>query len=91
MRILQINHFYLEAIPDGHNLLIHNLDVPGMIGTIATALGNHGINISRMAVGQEKEEKRNVILLTTSISIDDTILQELRGLENIFSVRKIEL
>jgi D-3-phosphoglycerate dehydrogenase / 2-oxoglutarate reductase len=90
-RILRINNFYLEAIPDGHNLLIHNLDVPGMIGKIATTLGKHSINISRMAVGQEKEEKRNVILLTTSESIDDKTLEELRGLENIFSVRKIEL
>ena len=75
------------CIPDGHNLLIHNLDVPGMIGKIATTLGNHGVNISRMAVGQEKEEKRNVVLLTTSVSIDEKILDELMDLENIFSVR----
>ncbi len=90
-RILRINDFYLEAIPEGHNLLINNLDVPGMIGRIASTLGTHEVNISRMAVGQEKEKKRNVILLSTNKSIDNKILEELRGLENIFSVRQIEL
>ena len=90
-RILRINDFYLEAIPEGHNLLIHNLDVPGMIGQISTTLGNHNINIARMAVGQEKQKKQNVILLNTNVSIKDDILKELRGLENIFSVRRIEL
>jgi D-3-phosphoglycerate dehydrogenase len=90
-RIIRINDFYLEAIPDGHNLLIHNLDVPGMIGDIATRLGNSNVNISRMAVGQEKSEKQNVILLSTNRSVEDHVLEELRGIENIFSVRKIEL
>ena len=90
-RLLRINDFYLEAVPDGHNLLIHNLDAPGMIGEIATTLGNRGVNISRMAVGQEKKKKQNVILLTTSIPIDEKTLNELRSLDSIFSVRKIEL
>jgi D-3-phosphoglycerate dehydrogenase len=90
-RILRINEFYLEAIPEGHNLLIHNLDVPGMIGQIATVMGKQGINISRMAVSQQKAEKQNVILLATDATISDEILEDLRNLENIFSVRRIEL
>ena len=90
-RILRINDFYLEAIPEGHNLLIHNLDAPGMIGKVAMALGNKGINIARMEVGQKKKEKQNVILLATDASVDEETLDELRSVENIFSVKKIEL
>jgi D-3-phosphoglycerate dehydrogenase len=90
-RILRINDFYLEAIPEGHNLLIHNRDVPGVIGSIASHLGNHNINIAQMAVSQAKAEKQNVILLSTDASPNDQVVEELRGLENIFSVRRIEL
>ena len=90
-RIIRINDFYLEAIPEGHNLLIHNLDVPGIIGRIGEALGKNKINISRMQVGQEKKEKQNVILLTTSTIVSDKILDELRGLDGVFSARRIEL
>lgn len=90
-RILRINDFFLEAIPEGHNLLLHNLDVPGMIGTIATTMGNHKINIERMAVGQDKGNKRNMVLLTTDVSINDNIMKNLQELENVFSVKRIEL
>ncbi|MCP4576054.1 MAG: phosphoglycerate dehydrogenase [Deltaproteobacteria bacterium] len=90
-RILRINGFYMEAIPEGHNLFIHNLDKPGVIAQIATTMGKYNINISRMQVGEEKEKKRNVILLTTNTIVNDEILEEIRGFENVFSARKIEL
>ncbi len=90
-RILQINNFRLEAVPEGHNLLIHNQDSPGVIGLIGTTLGNHGINISRMQVGEEKDKGQNVILLTTDIIVDDKVIEELAGKDHIFSVRRIEL
>ena len=90
-RILRINNFYLEAIPEGHNLLINNLDTPGVIGSITSTLGSYGVNIGRMQVGEEKEKKQNVIFLATDASVSDEILEKLRGLENVFSVRRIEL
>ena len=90
-RILSINDFRLEAIPEGHNLLIYNEDIPGTIGKIGTTIGSHGININRMQVGEEKEKGQNVILLTTSTVVDDDTLKELEKLDNIFSVRRIDL
>jgi D-3-phosphoglycerate dehydrogenase len=90
-RILRIDTFYLEAIPEGHLLFIYNLDVPGVIGQIASCLGKHGVNIGRMHVGQEREQERNVVLLATDTPVDENILQEIRDLEEVFSVRRIEL
>jgi len=91
LRILRINNFYLEAIPEGHNLLINNLDKPGVIGKITSTLGRYEVNISRMQVGEEKAKKQNVIFLATNVSVNDKILEELRGLEDIFLVKRIEL
>jgi D-3-phosphoglycerate dehydrogenase len=90
-RILRINKFYLEAIPEGHNLLLTNLDRPGVIGRITSTLGSYGVNISRMQVGEEKEKKQNVIFLATNVSVSDEILEKLRNLDDVFSVRRIEL
>jgi D-3-phosphoglycerate dehydrogenase / 2-oxoglutarate reductase len=90
-RILRINDFYLEAIPEGHILLIENEDSPGVIGSITTTLGNHKINISRMHVGEEKEKKQNIIFLVTSTVVSNEILEKVRNLENVHSVTKIEL
>ncbi len=90
-RILRINNFYLEAIPEGHNLFMQNMDKPGVIGQIASTLGKNNINISRMKVGEEKVNKQNVILLTTTTIVGEETLEELRNLEDVLSARKIEL
>ena len=91
LRIIRINNFYLEAVPEGHNLLINNLDTPGVIGGITSALGHHRINISRMQVGEEKEKEQNVIFLATDRTVNEEVIEELKGLKNVFSVRRIEL
>ena len=90
-RILRINNFYLEAIPEGHSLLIQNLNTPGVIGKITSILGENKINISRMQVGEEKEKKENVIFLTTSDLVSDDVVKELCKLDHVMSARKIEL
>jgi D-3-phosphoglycerate dehydrogenase / 2-oxoglutarate reductase len=90
-RILRINNFFFEAVPEGHNLLISSTDKPGVIGMITGILGKHNVNISVMQVGEEKEKKENIILLSTNIAADSETIEELRALEHISSVRKIEL
>jgi D-3-phosphoglycerate dehydrogenase len=90
-RILRINDFYLEAIPEGHNLLIENEDSPGVIGRIAGLLGSAGINIRRMKVGEQRDKNQNIILLTTADMAPDAVFQGLRALDGVHSVRKIEL
>jgi len=90
-RILRINNFYLEAIPEGHILLIRNKNTPGVIGEITSALARHQINIGRMQVGEEKEKKQNVILITTGAIVGDEILEEIRSFKNVFSAQRIEL
>ena len=90
-RILRINNFHLEAIPEGHNLLIHNENVPGVIGAIASTLGQSNININRMQVGEEKEHKENVIFLSISEMIKDDVIQKIKDLKHIISVRRINL
>ncbi len=90
-RLVRINDFYLEAIPEGHNLLIYNLDKPGVIGMIGTILGKNNVNINRMQVGQEPKKQQNIILLSTDIPVNDKVLEELQSQENVFSVKRIEL
>ncbi len=90
-RIVRVNAFRLEVVPEGHLLFIRNLDKPGAIGSIGTVLGKHNINIARMHVGQEKEDLRNVILLVTDTPAPPETLKELRALPLVKSVTPLEL
>ena len=74
-----------------NSYLINNLDRPGVIGRITSTLGSYEVNIGRMQLGEEKAKKQNVIFLATNVSVNDEILEELRGLKDVFSVRRIEL
>jgi D-3-phosphoglycerate dehydrogenase len=90
-RILRINNFYLEAVPEGHIILVESKDSPGVIGTIATTIGEGSVNINRMQVGEEKGKNQNIIVMSTSMEVPDKLLEKIRGLESVFSVKKIEL
>ncbi len=80
-RIVRINKFRLEVIPEGYLGLIHNIDKPGSIGSIGTALGKHDINIARMMVGKEDDGDRNIIFLRTDTPVPDEVVKEISDLE----------
>jgi D-3-phosphoglycerate dehydrogenase len=90
-RLVRINKFRLEAIPEGHLLFIYNTDRPGVIGAIGTTIGKHKINIARMTVGQEKERGQNIILLTTDTPVTPECLKDVRALEHVAMAIPLEL
>ncbi len=90
-RLVKINDFRLEAALEGHMLLIYNEDRPGVIGRIGTTLGEAGVNIARMHVGQDSAFHRNVILLTTTSSVDPSLLEVLRRQDGVSNAVVLEL
>ena len=90
-RVVKINNFRLELIPEGHLAIIHNIDKPGAIGSVGSVLGEHNVNIGRMQVGQEKEGDRNIILLCTDTKISGDVLEKMRKLPLIKTVTPLEL
>jgi D-3-phosphoglycerate dehydrogenase len=91
IKVVKINNFRLELVPEGHILLIFNQDRPGAIGGIGTTLGRHSINIGRMYVGQEKDGDHNIIFLQTDTPVPPDVLEELRSAEMVSSVTSLEL
>ena len=90
-RLVQINKFRLEAVPEGHMLFIYNTDRPGVIGAIGNTIGSNGINIARMTVGQEKERGQNIILLTTDTPVTPECLKQVRELPHVAMAMQLEL
>ncbi len=89
-RIVRINNFRLEMIPEGHLALIYNIDKPGSIGQIGSTLGRHQINIGRMQVGQEEGGDRNIIFLTTDTPIPPEVMAEINSLSLVKSAISLE-
>jgi D-3-phosphoglycerate dehydrogenase len=90
LRIVKINNFRLELIPNGHISLIYNYDKPGAIGSFATLLGKNNINIDQMQVGQEETGKMNIIFLKTNVSIPQYVIEEMLALDLVETVTPLE-
>lgn len=90
-RIVLIDDFRLELVPEGHILLIYNDDKPGAIGGIGTILGKHNINIGRMQVGQDLKGKSNVVFCQTDTPVTADVIEELRAAPMVRVVAPLEL
>jgi D-3-phosphoglycerate dehydrogenase len=64
---------------DGYLALFRYRDVPGMIGRVGTAFGEHGVNISAAAVGRQPpggDDGRRSDLAVMAVTTDSAIPQE---------------
>jgi D-3-phosphoglycerate dehydrogenase len=90
-RIVKINHFYLEAVPEGYILILHNRDVPGVVGAVGTLLGQRGINIAGLELGREKVGGMAISFIHVDEAVPEETLDALRGLPNIVTAELVKL
>jgi D-3-phosphoglycerate dehydrogenase len=91
LRIVRLNDFLIEAIPEGYILLINNYDKPGVIGNIGAALGGRNINIATMQFGRDRMGGNAISLLHLDAPLPPGMLGEILRLPNIISARQIIL
>ncbi len=90
-RIVRIDDFMLEAIPEGPTLLIHNHDRPGVVGAVGYLLGEHGINISRMQLALVRERAEAAMIVNVDQSPDERVMERLRSLPNMITAQLVDL
>ena len=91
LRIVKLNDFFIEAIPEGHILLIHNYDKPGVIGQVGMVLGNQNINIATLHLGRDRFGGNAISLVHLDAPLPPGTVGEILRIPNIISVRQIVL
>ena len=90
-RITEIDGFRIEATPQGHMLVMRNRDVPGVIGSVGTILGECGVNISRFHLGRRERGGEAMAVIEVDAPLTRETLQSLRSLEQVIAAYPIEL
>jgi D-3-phosphoglycerate dehydrogenase len=90
-RIVRVDDFMLEAIPEGPTILIHNHDRPGVVGQVGTVLGESGVNISRMQLGLVPERHAAAMLVNVSPAPSDEVMEKLRNLPHVMAAQLVDL
>jgi D-3-phosphoglycerate dehydrogenase len=91
VRMVQLDEFLLDAIPEGRLLVSFHDDRPGMIGTIGTALGEAGVNISRLQLGTPQGGGRAIGVLNIDAAAPERALERLRATPGIKRLLTVEL
>lgn len=90
-RIVKVENFVVDVIPEGHLLYIKNIDKPGAIGRVATKLAEKDINIATMQVGRKQVGGAAVMILSIDNEVTPEDLVYVEQLENIDEVKAITL
>ena len=90
-RIVRIDDFMLEAIPESFTLLIHNHDESGVVGRVGTILGSAGINISRMQLALLEDRREACMLVNIDQDPGEKVLATLRDAPSMIAVQLVEL
>jgi D-3-phosphoglycerate dehydrogenase len=90
-RIVQVDGYHVEAIPEGHILVLHNDDRPGVIGFIGQVLADARINIAMMNLSRRKIKGRAISLINVDSRIPEEVLDTLRSNEHILSAVQVKI
>lgn len=90
-RIVRVDDFALEAMPEGPSLLIRNDDRPGVIGHVGMTLSEAGINISRMQLGLNPSGAEAVQLLNINPAPTPEVAEAVRKIPGVTRVYVLDL
>jgi D-3-phosphoglycerate dehydrogenase / 2-oxoglutarate reductase len=93
-RVLRVDGYGMDMIPEGNMVLVVNQDQPGVIGLVGTSFGDAQVNIADMVISREigPDGKATALMV---IKIDsappDSLLNRLKARPNILKVKSLIL
>ncbi|MFQ5736344.1 MAG: phosphoglycerate dehydrogenase [Thermodesulfobacteriota bacterium] len=90
-RIVRIDKFLLDAVPEGNLLLLHNEDKPGVIGNVGSLLAENKVNIARLHLGRSDVGGEVVSVWNIDTPLSKGLIDKVLKLPHIISVNVVEL
>ncbi|GJM39076.1 MAG: D-3-phosphoglycerate dehydrogenase [Acidimicrobiales bacterium] len=88
-RISELDDHALDIKPSDHMVIVRNLDERGMVGVVGATLGDAGMNISNMHIGESGDGVEALMVVCTDGAVPPTVQDALRNHEHVRFVRAI--
>lgn len=90
-RIVYLNDFVIDFLPEGNMLYIQHMDRPGVVGRVGKILGDQEVNIATMQVGRKQVGGEAIMVLSFDKALDDQQIATLAAVDDIVSINRINL
>jgi D-3-phosphoglycerate dehydrogenase len=90
-RVVRIDGFRVDLVPEGRFLVSQHEDRPGIVGRVGTILGEHDVNIASMLVGRDAPRGRAMMILAVDDPVRSTVLDRLREVDGMSDLHYVEL
>lgn len=90
-RIVRIDEYRVDIVPQGDLILLRNRDVPGVIGQVGTALAKAGINIGQYSVSRDVAGGEALAAIGVDARLGQPQVEQLRAVPEVLSVRQVAL
>lgn len=90
-RIVRINDYEIDVRPEGILVILRNRDVPGVIGSVGTLLGQAGVNIGEYHQGRLEAGGEAMAALAIDGKLDGELLRQLEDLPDVLAVHQVAL
>ncbi|MBC7346030.1 MAG: phosphoglycerate dehydrogenase [Clostridia bacterium] len=90
-RVVSFNGYRVDAIPEGHILVIPHLDKPRIIGPVGTLIGAEDVNIAGMQVGRKAVGGEAVMFLNIDAPVSPATLAKIKEIDGVLDVKYVQI
>ena len=90
-RIVMVDDHKVDVPPSNHMLVVRNEDVPGVIGTVGSILGDEGVNIADLHLGQTDEGTAAMMVIAATDVVSPAVVARVLDAPAVHSVHSIEV
>ena len=89
--IVKFNEYLIDFIPSGKMIIMHNNDVPNVVGSIGTFLGKKGVNIANLHLARTKRGGKALVMIEVDDVMDKETLDEMGKLPEILDLKFVSV
>ncbi len=90
-KIIKYGGFTIDTVPEGHLLITHHIDKPGIVGPVAMIIGENKINIAGMQVGRKSIGGDAVAVIRVDGRVPEAIVKRLSIVDGVKDVKYVHL
>jgi D-3-phosphoglycerate dehydrogenase len=86
-----MNQYQIDVVPTPHMLFVEQYDRPGVVGFLASVLGEDNVNIAMMQVARKTKDEEAMMVLNIDSPAEEGTLTKLRNSGKLVSVKVVNM